>query len=142
MEVSRGISLGDPSLNITSYLSDYANQRFGLVDQRCSAGLAQDDAFGNKAPADLFKPYANLSPVAASLDKLVDPENLSIKTAVRIDQGTADTTVSPGFTKQTVDAYTQRGIKVTYQTYEGATHGSVTSVGIAPATKWIAQRLR
>ena len=142
MEVSRGLSIGDPSLNIPSYLSDYGASHFGLVDQRCGAGLAQDDAFGNQAPADLFKPYADLSPVAAALDKLDDPENLSIKTAVRIDQGEADTTVSPGFTKQTVDAYTGRGTKVTYQTYPGATHGSVTTVGITPATKWIAQRLR
>ena len=142
MMISRGLDLAAPALHVPAALSDVAASRYGLVDERCSTGLREPDAFGDVPPADLFKSGTDFTPFAAALDRLDDAENLKIRTPVRIDQGTADTTVFPTFTEQTVKAYKARGIGVTYQTYEGATHGSVTTAAAKPATAWIARRLR
>ena len=63
---------------------------------------------------------------------------------MQIQQGTADQTVFKAFTDPLVDDYKQRGIKVTYKTYEGVTHGgAVTDArSAADATKYIRARFR
>ncbi len=79
-----------------------------------------------------------------ALSKLDDPEDLKIRTPVQIQQGTADQTVFKLFTDPLVDEYEKRGIKVTYKTYEGVTHGgAVTDArSAADATKYIRARFR
>ena len=79
-----------------------------------------------------------------ALSKLDDPEDLKIRTPVQIQQGTADQTVFKLFTDPLVDEYKKRGIKVTYKTYEGVTHGGAVtdSHSAADATKYIRARFR
>ena len=62
---------------------------------------------------------------------------------MRIQQGTADSTVFKAFTDPLVDDYRKRGNPVTYRTYEGVDHGAiVTNRGlVADATRYIRKRL-
>jgi hypothetical protein len=65
-----------------------------------------------------------------------------MKTPVRIEQGTADTTVFPNFTQQLVDEYKGNGVNVVEKTYNGVTHGGVVNAGAKDATTWIKGRLK
>jgi hypothetical protein len=71
-----------------------------------------------------------------------DPEHLLIKAPVRIEQGEANATVFMTFTDQLVTAYTDSGLKVTYTTYPGVSHGGVVDAGAKDATSDIRTRLK
>jgi acetyl esterase/lipase len=140
--IVRGIDIANPSLNLQSLLSDQARTLYPQLDQKCLDGLNKPDSFGGVAPANLFRSDANLAPVITALGKDDDPESLTIRGPVRIQQGTADTTVFPSFTEQLTTELEGRGVDVTEKTYEGVNHGgAVTDKGSAnDATKWIETR--
>ena len=79
-----------------------------------------------------------------ALGRLDDPEDLRIKTPVRVEQGTADSTVFKAFTDPLVDDYRKRGNPVTYKTYEGVDHGGIVENkrSVDDATKYIRAHLR
>ena len=70
-----------------------------------------------------------------------DPENLTIRSRVRVLQGSADGTVIPTFTNRLVDELRGRGTKLAYTTYDGVSHAGVIEAGGGDATRWIAKRL-
>jgi pimeloyl-ACP methyl ester carboxylesterase len=139
--IARGIDLADPSLNVPGLLSEKAAPLYPQVNQRCLAQLRQPDSFGTIAPAEIFREDADLEPAAQALDARDDAENLTIKTEIRVEQGTADTTVFPAFTDQTVKAYQDRGMPVVYKKYDGATHGGIVTAAAGDATTWLSTRL-
>jgi dienelactone hydrolase len=71
-----------------------------------------------------------------------DPENVKIRTPVRVEQGDADGTVFKSFTDQLVDEYEAKDFKVTYKVYPGVSHGGVVEAGASDATKWIRGRFK
>ena len=71
-----------------------------------------------------------------------DPENVKIRTPVRVEQGDADGTVFKTFTDQLVDEYEAEDAKVTYKVYPGVDHGGIVKAGAADATTWIRGRFR
>jgi hypothetical protein len=86
-----------------------------------------------------LRPEAAVEPVVAALNAN-DPETLTIRGPVRIEQGLADTTVFPNFTQSLVSEIEAR---VTYKTYRGVDHGEAVTAR-APAndaTKFIRGRL-
>jgi fermentation-respiration switch protein FrsA (DUF1100 family) len=140
--IVRGIDIANPNLDLQSLLSDRAKALYPQLDQKCLDGLDKPDSFGGVAPADLFRSDANLAPVIAALNSDDDPEALTIRGPVLIEQGTADTTVFPSFTEQLSTALKGRGVDVTYKTYEGVNHGGAVTdkASAADATKWIEKR--
>jgi hypothetical protein len=139
--ISRGLDLARPALNIPSLFSDKATALLPRLDTDCLGQLTAQNEFGGLAPAEVFRADADLGPVAPALDAEDDAENLTIRSAVRIEQGTADTTVLPPFTDQTVQALKGRGTPVVYKTYPGVDHGSIVAKAQADATSWIRSRL-
>ena len=73
-----------------------------------------------------------------------DPERLTIRTPVRIHQGTADSTVFKLFTDPLVEDYRRRGVRVSYKIYEGVDHGGAVedARSARDATSYIRSRLR
>ncbi len=141
--ILRGIEVQDPSLKIASLLSPRAAELYPLTETECLPAVTAESAYGALAPADLAKPYADLTAVIAALSAN-DPEDLDVKGPLRIEQGDADGTVFPAFTDQTVDGYESKGVKVAYDKRSGLDHsGIVTDAATQKAaTKWIAKRLR
>jgi fermentation-respiration switch protein FrsA (DUF1100 family) len=111
------------------------------VGDRCLPELAAADSFGGLAPAELFRGDADLGPVTAALDAADDPENLKIRTPVRIEQGTSDTTVFPIFTDQLAQSLKGRGTPLVYRTYKGVGHGDVVTAAAKDAAAWLRSRL-
>jgi pimeloyl-ACP methyl ester carboxylesterase len=142
--ILRGVDVGRPSLGVSGLLGDRAAALYPQTLTRCLGALASPSSFGGIAPADLLRQNADLKPLVSALSQLADPEDLRIGTPVQIQQGTADQTVFKLFTDPLVDEYEQHGIKVTYKTYEGVTHGGAVtdSRSAADATKYIRARFR
>jgi pimeloyl-ACP methyl ester carboxylesterase len=141
--IVRGIDIGNPSLNVQGLLSDQAKALYPQLDEKCLGDLGKPDSFGAVAPANLFRPDADVNPVIAALGSDDDPEQLKIAGPVLIEQGTADTTVFPNFTADLNTELKANGVKVTYKTYDGVDHGGAVTAK-APssvATKWIKTRL-
>jgi acetyl esterase/lipase len=141
--IVRGVDVEHQDLGVASLLSDRARALFPQVDEVCLGDLREQDSFGGIAPAELFRPGVDLGPTIAKLNEN-DPETLKIRHPVQIEQGTGDTTVLPLFTNQLVPKLNANGVKVTYKTYEGVTHGgAVTDAhSAADATKYIRARFR
>lgn len=142
--ILRGIDVGRPQLAVAAALSDDAAPLYPRTLTDCLGALSSSSSFGALAPADLVRQGADLRPIEAALSQLDDPEDLRIRTPLQIQQGTADQTVFKAFTDPLVDGYRRRGIKLTYKTYEGVTHGgAVTDAhSAADATKYVRARLR
>jgi pimeloyl-ACP methyl ester carboxylesterase len=141
--ILRGIDVARPGLGVPLGLSERAAALYPRTLTDCVGRLASPSAFGALAPAELIRPEVEISGVVAALNR-EDPERLTIRTPVRIHQGTADSTVFKAFTDPLVEEYRGRGVRVTYKTYEGVDHGGVvTSARSArDATTYIRSRLR
>ena len=142
--ILRGIDIARPSLNVAGMLNDPAAALYPTTLTQCLGKLSSTSSFGSIAPADLIRQGTDLGPATTALSQLDDPEDLQIRTPLQIQQGTADQTVFQTFTDQTVAAYKQRGIKVTYKTYQGVDHGGAVkdAHSAADATKYIRAHLR
>src|SRR4051794_38782139 len=91
--IARGVQLAQPSLDIPSLFTDRTAALYHFVGERCYPQLIADDAFGQVPPSEVFRGDADLSGLAKALDSRDDPENLRIRTPIRVEQGTSDTTV-------------------------------------------------
>jgi pimeloyl-ACP methyl ester carboxylesterase len=140
--IIRGIDIAEPGLSVQALLSDQARALYPQLDQKCLDDLGKPDSFGGVAPANLFRPDANIDPVIAALNADDDPDALRIRTPVRIEQGKADTTVFPNFTDDLVSELKRHGAAVTYKTYAGLGHGEVVTRAApsADATKFVKSR--
>jgi hypothetical protein len=139
---ARGLDVARPALGVPALLSDRAAALSPQVVDRCLPELAAGDSFGGLAPAELFREDADMGAVTAALDAADDPENLKIRTPVRIEQGTADTTVFPIFTDQLVHSLKGRGTPLVYRTYKGVDHGGVVTAAAKDAAAWLKSRLK
>jgi len=126
--ILRGADSADSKLHVASLLSARAAALYPLTLTQCLPALSAVNTFAGIAPADAPKPGANLDPLVAYLNTQ-DPETLKISTPVEILQGTADTTVLPPFTDQLVSQLQGNGVKVTYQTFDGVSHGAIVTAG-------------
>ena len=126
---------------LQALLTAQAAALYPQTSTKCLPALEQPASFGGLAPSQIFKPGADLAPLIAALNAN-DPEDLTIKTPVQIEQGLADTTVFPGFTQQLDDEYNQHDVKVTYKTYKGVDARRRRDRGRRPTPPaWIKGRL-
>ena len=139
--IVRGTEAADPSLGISADLSPAAAALYPQTLTTCEPQLEAADSFGGLAPAAMWGPGYNPSAIAPVLDRLDDPENLTIRTPVLIEQGLADTTVFPQFTAQLDQQLAQKGAPVIYHTYPGVTHGGVVGSAATDATTWLTAAL-
>jgi pimeloyl-ACP methyl ester carboxylesterase len=137
----RGIDAADPSLGVPSLLSPQAATFYPQTKTECLNKLSQPESIGGVPLNQILRSNADLTQLLAA-DAESDPENLTPRTPVRIEQGTADTTVFPAFTDQLVAEYQQNGVNVTYKKYDGVTHGGVVDAAAKDATSYIKRRLK
>jgi fermentation-respiration switch protein FrsA (DUF1100 family) len=134
--IVRAVDDAYPSLHLAKLLSARAAALYPQTRTRCLPALGRPDSFGGLAPADIFKPDADLAPLIARLNAN-DPEELRIKTPVLVEQGTADTTVFPSFTQQLADEYDRDGVPLTYRTYTDVNHTGIVTAGALDAAEFI-----
>jgi pimeloyl-ACP methyl ester carboxylesterase len=137
----RAIDTADPSLGVANYLTPEATALYPQTSSDCYAALSQPSSWGGIPLNHVLKSGIDLTPLFNAIGEN-DPEALHIKTPVRVEQGTADTTVFKTFTDQLVDQYKTSGVNVVYKTYDGVTHGGVVDAGAKDATTWIKGRLK
>jgi pimeloyl-ACP methyl ester carboxylesterase len=137
--ILRGIDIARPDLNVQAGLSARAAALYPEIGTKCLGGLYAPTSFGGLAPADLLQPGVPVDAVVAALNAN-DPETLTVRGPVRIEQGLDDTTVFPNFTQSLA-----REIKadVSYKTYRGLDHAEIVlnRTPAADATKFVSQRL-
>jgi pimeloyl-ACP methyl ester carboxylesterase len=89
---------------------------YPLIDQKCSL-----PEFNDIPLSEHWNPDFDTKIVTDFL-QANDPEDLAIDVPILITQGTADNTVLPNFTDQTVAQYEEHGFDVTYEKLEGVNH--------------------
>jgi len=140
--ILRGVDIARPELGVPLALSDAAAPLYPRTLTECIGTLVGPGSFGALAPASLLRQGIDTGPATAALAQLDDPEDLRIRTPVRVQQGTADNAVFKVFTDPLVADYRKRGTPVTYTTYEGVDHGGIVTNArsAADATKYIRKR--
>jgi dienelactone hydrolase len=139
--VARGLDDFKPGLNLPSDYTGEFTALYGDTETKCLPQLSASDSMGGLAPSQIFSKDADLKPVIAALD-VSDPENLTIKSPLDIEQGAADTTVQPGLTDDLVKQLRGRGSKIDYKTYKGVSHGGVVVSAADHATKYLKGKLK
>jgi len=136
--ILRGIDIADPALNVSGLLTPQATALYPQTLTKCLGGLGKPDSFGSLPTNQLIKQGANVTPVVDALAKFENPEALTIRTPILIEQGTADTTVFPAFTQDLASK-----LKATEKTYDGLTHSTVVTSAApqADATAYIKKKL-
>lgn len=134
-----GAAVADPGLDVAGLLNPLGASLFPLVESACLPELAAGP-FAAVAPADLFRPGADLTRLIADF-AANDPESLTFSTPVRIEQGAADPVVLPPLTDLLVQGYLARGLPVTYERYPGVDHFALVDAAADDATAYIAERL-
>ncbi len=137
----RALDLSDPSLGVAGLLTAQAAALYPQTETTCYDALSEGSSFGGLPLNQILRSDADLNPLLAAVGRS-DPEHLAIQKPVRIEQGEADGTVFKAFTDQLVDAYEQTGVKVSYTTYPGVSHGGVVDSGAKDATRFIRKRLK
>jgi pimeloyl-ACP methyl ester carboxylesterase len=141
--ILRGIDVGFPDLGVAAGLSAPAAALYPQTLTKCLGYLASANSFGALAPAQLIRPEVDIRDVVSALNAQ-DPDELTIRGSLRIQQGEADTTVFKTFTDQLVAGYSAAAVDLVYKTYPGVNHGgAVTDAKSAgDATSYIRSRLR
>jgi fermentation-respiration switch protein FrsA (DUF1100 family) len=137
--ILRGIDIARPDLNVQAGLSERAAALYPEIGTKCLGELGASTSFGGLAPAAMLKPDTPIDAVVAALNAN-DPETLTVRGPVRIEQGTADTTVFPSFTQALVG---EIKANVSYKTYNGVDHAGIV-LKTKPAddgTKFVRSRL-
>jgi len=138
--ILRGVDVADPAADVGADLSPAAAALYPETLTECLVSLSASNSFGGLTPASLFAPTFNVAQSAQLIGRYDDPETLTIKTPVLIEQGLADTTVFPQFTAELDQEYQQHGVPVTYHTYPGVTHSGIVISAGADATAWLKAR--
>jgi len=136
----RGAQIADPSLDVSSLLTPAARKLWPQTLTTCSAGLNSTSSIGGLSLDQLLNPAANIT----ALDKELaanEPDHPKIPDPVLIEQGLNDTTVYPQLTQQLTRSLAAIGDNITYHTYAGATHASVTRAAADDATAFLKRQL-
>ena len=139
--ITRGLEQAVPSFRAEQYLTERALALYPQTLYRCLGALNAPDSFRSLSPSEILRSDVDFSPLSEALDRETDAENLRIRIPVRVEQGADDTTVFRPFVDQLVRKLRRRGARVTYRTWEGATHGGVVVNAADDATNWIRARL-
>jgi pimeloyl-ACP methyl ester carboxylesterase len=139
--VLRAVDDSKPALGVQSLFTDKLTALYPETLSKCQPQLAQPDSVGGLAPAEFLRDDADKGPLVTALD-ISDPENLTVKTPLAVEQGTADTTVAPGLTDLLVKELRGRKAKIEYRKYKDASHGGVVVAAATHATKYLKRRLR
>jgi pimeloyl-ACP methyl ester carboxylesterase len=139
--VLRGVDDFKPGVHVPSIFTDQLTALYPETLTKCLPQLGLSDSLGGLAPADFFKDGADTSPLVSALD-VSDPENLTIKSPLAVEQGENDTTVAPGLTDALVKDLRGRGTKIDYKKYKNTTHSGVVVSAAANATKYLEKHLR
>jgi dienelactone hydrolase len=137
----RAIDTVQPGLGVPGLLTPRSAAVYPQTETVCYDALSATSSFGGVPLNQILRSSASLDPLFAAVGGN-DPEKLSIKTPVRIEQGDADGTVFKVFTDQLVDQYKTGGAKVTYKLYPGVSHGGVVNAAAKDSTTFIKGRLR
>ncbi len=136
----RAVDTVAPGLGVAQLLTDRARGLYPQTLSRCHDTLQNADSFGAVPLNEILRGDADIDGLLDVIGAQ-DPENLTIRSRLRVLQGSADGTVLPTFTNQLVDELRRRGTKLAYTTYDGVSHAGVIEAGGADATRWIAKRL-
>ena len=139
--IVRAIDVTNPGLNLSSLFTDKFAALYPETLTKCQPQLGQSDSMGGLAPSEFFKDDADLSGLVSAVDKS-DPENLTIKSPLDVEQGNQDSTVFPSLTDDLVKKLRSRGGKIVYKKYDNTSHGGVVVSAADHATKYIKQRVR
>jgi pimeloyl-ACP methyl ester carboxylesterase len=137
--IVEGAQVAYPSLDVAGLLSPLGAALFPQAQVECLPTLAAT-SFANVAPADLFRPDADLTALIGRLAEN-DPEALSFHTPVRVEQGTADIVVFPALTDLLVQGYASRGLPVSYNRLDGVDHFGLVAAAADDAAAFLAGRL-
>src|SRR4051794_31972562 len=138
--ILRAADVAQPSLGLSSLLSDRAKQLYPQTLSPCLAPPDASKSWGGLAPADILKQGADTSKIVAYLNTN-GPEGLKNRPPLLILQGTADTTVLPPLTDQLDNQLAAAGTKVAYKKYDGITHGGIVAAADTDALAFAKQEL-
>jgi pimeloyl-ACP methyl ester carboxylesterase len=138
--ITRGIDTANPKRHLSRLLSAKGASLYPQTLRKCQADLVKPSSFGAVGPAEIFRSGADLSPIVKALAADDDVEAVRIKSPVRVEQGTNDTTVFPQFTDALVDEFTKRGNPVSYEKYDGVSHGAIVDAAQADSLSFLKGR--
>jgi dienelactone hydrolase len=135
------VTWGDAGMNarfsLPTWMTPAGISLASMAGAECLPQLGADATRQGLTPASLFKPGADFSTLRPYL-AAQDPTNLRIASRVRVEQGSADTTVIPLFTDDLARQLTARGTPLTYNKVAGVDHAGITSgAGATDATRYI-----
>jgi predicted esterase len=132
---------GTAAVRPDAVLSPAGIQLVADAETQCLGQLAATATSRNLTPAALFQPGADFTTLRNLLARQ-DPTDLTIRTPVVIEQGTADTTVIPMFTDALARQLRTRGTRLTYNKVNGIDHAGITAgAGATQATNSIRKAL-
>jgi pimeloyl-ACP methyl ester carboxylesterase len=141
--IGAGAEAGYPSAraSIDAVLTPAGAGLLADATRQCLGQVAATATAQGLTPASLFRPgvdFAQLTRLLAAQD----PTDLTIRTPVAIEQGTADTTVLPLFTDDLARKLAARGTKLTYNKVTGVDHAGITAgAGATAGIKYIEKLL-
>jgi acetyl esterase/lipase len=137
--IIRGLDAARPELLVPLGLGDRTTALYGRTLTDCLPELAGTDSFGGLKGTEFLRPGIDASQVVAAIGAS-DPEDLRIRTRVRIVQGGGDATVLPVFTDRLRDAFRAGGTPVALRSYPEVTHGGIVDAAARDSLRWLRSR--
>ncbi|MEV6280667.1 alpha/beta hydrolase [Nocardia sp. NPDC051832] len=121
------------------FLTPEAQSMVGDADDRCVGQLRAPDSWGGLRADQVFTQDGNLGALLGVLNDN-DPSTLTFSTPLLVQQGLADTVVTPPGTDAMVARQRLAGQPVEYRTYPGVDHRGLIAAGFADALGWVNAR--
>ncbi|RSN63782.1 alpha/beta hydrolase family protein [Actinomadura sp. WAC 06369] len=130
-----GAEAADPAIVPDDLLTDEALPMLQAArTSACTFGLRKmAEGFD---PTKVFRPDADLGPLVAYL-RSQEPTGLTLRVPALVQQGTADTLVSPEATKLLLGDLCERRDAVAYREYEGADHRALLDASFADGLRYV-----
>ena len=139
MMMVEGIASTDPAIDLHRILSPSGLALLPQLQSACIDELMSSPSWNAIPPASLFLPNPPVDRLIQDFARN-EPLNLPIHVPLLLEQGTADTLVSPETTDSLRSNLCGNGVQVQMDTIAGANHGSVMARSWDRVKNWAAQR--
>ncbi len=139
MYVLQSFASNHPTIDLTKILTPQALSHLPQTQQDCITKTTTEGYWATAIPKDQFIPGADLA-LVLKIAADNDPRTLRIVSPTLIVQGTDDDTVLPSWTDAVARTLCDKGVRLTYTPFAGATHETIVTEASATIRSWIDAR--
>lgn len=136
LEMIEGIASSDPAIHLSDLMTRQAFAKLPEIQRRCTEALMNDNAWNDLAPADIFRPDADMQPLLVDFARN-ESNRVHLDVPLLLMQGDSDDVIKPRLTDLVDAELCRNGTRVTYDRLKGKDHDSIVTGSLPQVEAWV-----